>query len=129
MQQFVVPSQIIQYPSGQELQFFTVNTHNVSSLGHLHFSPAKPMLSPRAKTSPDTQQSAAKHDKANKTVAAASERERAIAESNDAEEIVHYRFVEIPVERMVVKVSAFFLVAATGIMRQTFLGCCKTNRH
>ncbi len=118
MQQFVVPSQMIhpsqmiQYSTGQEFQFFTVNTHDVSTLGHLHFSPAKPKLSPRVKISPDAQQSPAKNDKAHTNVAAVSDRERAVAESNDPEETVHYRIVEVPVERMVVKVSIVLSVLA-----------------
>jgi len=80
-----------------------VNTHDISTLGHLHLSPAKPRLSPRVTISPDTPQSPAKHDKTRQNVATVRERERAITESNDPEEIVHYRIVEIPVERMVVK--------------------------
>ncbi len=104
MQQYVVPSQIIQYASGQELQFFAVTTHDIGRFGNLNFSPAKPKLSPRVSMSPETQQSPAKHDSPNKNIASQHERERATLQSNDTEDIVHYRIVEVPVERMVVKV-------------------------
>ena len=114
MQPYFVPSQVMYYSSGYDMPYFqlpvqipvheigvmTVASPNLEVSSNRNPSPIK---SPRVTISPDLEPRFSKSKTTPTKLNAKAGPERATPPAEEPEELVHYRIIEVPVEKLVEK--------------------------